>query len=50
MLTAVAKTQKPPKYPFTDQWIKKVWCIYTMDYHPVIAKNEMMPFQQHGQT
>ena len=47
-LFTVAKTQKHPQYPFTGQWIKKVWYIYTLDYYSVIAKNEIMPFHQRG--
>ena len=43
-LFTIAKTQKQPKYPFTDEWIKKMWCIYTMEYNSVIKKNEIMPF------
>ena len=28
----------------TDEWIKKMWCIYTMEYYSAIKKNEVMPF------
>ena len=31
-----------PKWPSTDEWIKKMWCIYTMEYYSVIQKNETM--------
>ena len=27
-----------------EDWIKKMWYIYTMEYYPVIKKNEMMSF------
>ena len=39
-----AKTWKKSKCPSTDEWIKKMWCIYTMEYYSVIEKSETMPF------
>ena len=33
------------KYPLTEEWIKKVWYIYTKEYYAAIKKNEMMPFE-----
>ena len=31
-LFTIAKTRKQPKWPSTEEWIKKMWYIYTMDY------------------
>ena len=35
---------KQLKCPLTEEWIKKMWYIYTMKYYPAIKKNEVMPF------
>ena len=43
-LFTIAKTWKQPKCPSTDEWIKKMSYIYTMEYYSVIKKNEIMPF------
>ena len=42
-LFTIAKTWKQPKCPSTDEWIKKMWSIYTMEYYSAIKKNEVMP-------
>ena len=42
-LSTIAKVWKEPKCPLMDEWIKKMWCIYTMEYYSVIKKNEILP-------
>ena len=43
-LFTIAKTQKQPKCPLTDEWLKEMWYRYTMEYYSAIKKNEIMPF------
>ena len=37
-LLTIAKTWKQPKCPLTEEWIKKTWYIYTMEYYRAIKK------------
>ena len=39
-LFTMARTWKQPKCPSTDEWIKKMWHIYTMEYYSAIKRNE----------
>ena len=38
-LFSIARTWKQPSCPSTDEWIKKLWYIYTMEYYSAIKRN-----------
>ena len=38
-LFIIARTWKQPRYPLADEWIRKLWYIYTMEYYSAIEKN-----------
>ena len=38
-LFTIARTWKQLRYPSTDEWIKKLWFIYTMEHYSVIKRN-----------
>ena len=35
----ISRTWKKPRFPLTDEWIKKLWYIYTMEYYSAIKMN-----------
>ena len=43
-LFTIARIWKQPKCPSTDEWIKKMWYIYTMEYYSAIKRNEIGSF------
>ena len=43
-LFTTAKTWKQLKYTLAEEWIKKMWYIYTREYYSAVKKNETMPF------
>ena len=38
-LFTIARTWKQPRCPSTDEWIKKLWYIYTKEYHSALKRN-----------
>ena len=49
-LFTIARIWKQPKCPSTDEWIKKMWYIYTMEYYSAIKRNETELFVRGGGT
>ena len=43
-LYTIAKTWKQPKCPLTEEWTKKMWYIYTMEYYSAIKRKEITAF------
>ena len=39
ILFTIARTWKEPRCPSTDEWIRKLWYIYTMEYYSAIKRN-----------
>ena len=44
VLFTIARSWKQPKCPSTDEWIKKMWYIYTMEYYSAIKRNVIGSF------
>ena len=40
----IAKSWKQPKCPSANEWIKKLWYIYTMEFYTAERKKELIPF------
>ena len=45
-LFTIARSRKQPKCPSTEEWIKKIWYIYTMEYYSDIKRNEIGSFAE----
>ena len=40
-LFTIARTWKQPRYPLADEWIRKSWYIYTMEYYSAIKRSAL---------
>ena len=40
----IARSWKEPRCPSTEEWIQKIWYIFTMEYYAAIKSNEFMKF------
>jgi hypothetical protein len=43
-LVTITKLWKQPRCPTTDEWIKKMWYLYTMEFYSTMKKNEILSF------
>jgi hypothetical protein len=43
-LFTIVKLWKQPRCPTTDEWIKKMWYLYTMEFYSAMKKNEILSF------
>ena len=45
-LFTITRIWKQPKYPSTEEWIKKMWNIYTIEYYSDQNKHKIVPFAE----
>ena len=46
-MSTIAKLWKEPRYLSTDEWIKRMWSVYTVEYYSAIRRDEYPPFASH---
>ena len=49
-LFIIARSWKQPRCPSADEWIRKLWYIYTMEYYSAIKKNTFDHFYEMDKT
>jgi hypothetical protein len=45
-LFTITKLWEQPRCPTTDEWIKKMWYLYTMEFYSTMKKNEILSFKK----
>jgi hypothetical protein len=48
VLFTIAKLWKQPRCPTTDEWIKKIWCLYTMEFYSARRRMKFCHLQVNG--
>jgi hypothetical protein len=48
VLFTINKLWKQPRCPTTEEWIKKMWYIFTMEFYSAMKKKEIMLFSVNG--
>jgi hypothetical protein len=48
VLFTIAKLWKQPRCPTTDEWIKKMWFLHSMEFYSDMKKNEILSFSSKG--
>jgi hypothetical protein len=43
-LFVIARSWKQPRYPSTEEWVQKMWLIYTVEYYSAIKNEDIMNF------
>jgi hypothetical protein len=43
-LLIIARSRKQPRCPSTEEWIQKIWYIYTIEYYSAIKNNDFIKF------
>ena len=43
-LFVIARTWKQPRCPSTEEWIKKMWHVYTLEYYSAVQNNDILNF------
>jgi hypothetical protein len=43
-LFIIARSREEPRCPSTEEWMQKIWYIYTMEYYSAIKNNDFMKF------
>ena len=46
-MSTIAKLWKELRCPSTEEWIKKIWSVHTMEYYSAIRRDEYPPFASH---